>query len=215
MSLSNNITAILNFFSLLCSIPIIGAGIWLATKPDNQCLHLARWPLIILGLLILLVSLAGFVGAFWNHQCLLAIYLFAMAALIVILIIFLVFAFVVTRSNGVVEVPGRAYKEYYISGFSGWLRHYVGDGGNWERIQVCLSESSVCEKLSRGQAYFTADQFFQTQLTPLQAIITVLKYLFPCKFVNRLWIPIPVHQFRNFNLLSRYCIASCSSQWHL
>ncbi|KAJ4769830.1 Tetraspanin family protein [Rhynchospora pubera] len=169
MSLSNNITAILNFISLLCSVPIIGAGIWLASKPDNQCLHLARWPLVILGFLILLVSLAGFVGAFWNRQCLLAIYLFAMATLIVILIIFLVFAFVVTRSDGSVEVPGRAYKEYYLSGFSGWLRHYVGDGSNWGRIRVCLSESGVCEKLSRGQPYITADQYFQTHLSPLQA----------------------------------------------
>jgi Tetraspanin family len=105
MSLSNNITAILNLVSLLCSIPIIGAGIWLATKPDNQCLNLARWPLIILGLLIVLVSLAGFVGAYWNHQCLLVIYLFAMSALIVLLIIFLVFAFVVTRSDFVELFP--------------------------------------------------------------------------------------------------------------
>ena len=65
---SNNITAVLNFIAFLCSIPIIAAGIWLASKPDNECIRELRWPVVILGVLILLVSLAGFVGAYWNKQ---------------------------------------------------------------------------------------------------------------------------------------------------
>ncbi|KAJ3691994.1 hypothetical protein LUZ60_012344 [Juncus effusus] len=169
MSLSNNITAVLNFVSFLCSFPIITAGIWLATKADNQCLHLARWPLIFLGGLILLVSLAGFVGAFYNRPCLLALYLFAMAAVIVVLIAFLVFAFVVTRPQGVIEIPGRAYKEYYVSGFSTWLRNYVTNGNNWVQIRDCLSQSDTCQKLAKDESYFTAEQFFQTRLSPLQS----------------------------------------------
>ncbi|KAG0493895.1 hypothetical protein HPP92_004889 [Vanilla planifolia] len=169
MGVSNNIIAVLNFVAFLCSIPIISSGIWLASKPDNECVHLVRWPVIILGVLILLVSLAGFVGAYWNHQCLLAAYLFFMATLIVLLLALLVFAFVVTRPDGSYAVPGRVYKEYRLSGFSNWLRHYVADNKNWNRIRACLSQSDICGKLARDDAYFTVDQFLQSDLSPLQA----------------------------------------------
>ncbi|KAL0925258.1 hypothetical protein M5K25_003577 [Dendrobium thyrsiflorum] len=169
MGLSNNIIAILNFIALLCSIPIIASGIWLASKPDSECIRLVRWPVIILGVLILLVSLAGFVGAYWNHQCLLAAYLFSMATLIVLLLALLVFSFVVTHNDGEYDVPGRGYKEYRLAGFSDWLRHYVGDDGHWVRIRACLSQSDVCGKLARDDAYFTADQFFRTDLSPIQS----------------------------------------------
>ncbi|XP_008793244.1 tetraspanin-2 [Phoenix dactylifera] len=169
MGVSNKITAVLNFVGLLCSVPIIGAGIWLASKQDNECVELARWPVIILGVLILLVSLAGFVGAYWNRQGLLAAYLFCMAVLIVLLLIFLVFAFVVTRPDGSYPIPGRAYSEYRLYGFSSWLRHYVTDSDRWDHIRSCLTASDVCQKLGRDQPYLTADQYFQTHLSPLQS----------------------------------------------
>lgn len=174
MAVSNNITAFINFVALLCSIPIIGAGIWLASKPDAECLRLARWPLIILGTLILLVSLAGFVGAYWGRECLLAAYLFAMAALIALLLALIVFAFAVTRPDGSVPVPGRGYDEYRLGGFSAWLRGYVVDPGRWARIRACLGESGVCQRLSRDAPYLTADQFAQSHLSPLQASTTKL-----------------------------------------
>ena len=116
MGVSNSITAVLNFIAFLCSIPIIAAGTWLASKPDNECIHAFRWPVVtlgiltllvslagapvvILGILILLVSLADFVGAYWNKQGLLAFYLFCMAILIALLLILLVFAFVAFVSS--------------------------------------------------------------------------------------------------------------------
>lgn len=189
MGVSNNITAVLNFAGLLCSVPIIGAGIWLASKQDNECVRLARWPVIILGILILLVSLAGFVGAYWNRQGLLAAYLFCMAILIVLLLIFLVFAFVVTRPDGSYPVPGRAYSEYRLSGFSSWLRHYITESDHWNQIRTCLSASDVCQKLGRDQPYLTADQYFQTHLSPLQAssncdLETLSPFPFPFPFPN-------------------------------
>ncbi|CAL9059260.1 unnamed protein product [Musa banksii] len=172
MGVSNNITALLNFVGLLCSVPVIGAGIWLASKQDNECVRLARWPVIILGVLLMLVSIAGFVGAYWNKQGLLAAYLFCMAALIVLLLALLIFAFAVTRPDGSYPVPGRAYREYRLGGFSVWLRHYVAD--HWPQIRTCLSSSDVCQKLGRNQPYLTAYQFFRTDLTPLQASINFL-----------------------------------------
>ncbi|KAF9614007.1 hypothetical protein IFM89_014807 [Coptis chinensis] len=167
MALSNNITSCLNFIAILCSIPIIVAGIWLASKPDNECIHLFRWPVVILGILILLVALAGFVGAFWNRQGLLAFHLFCMAVLIVLLLILLILSFVVTRPDGSYVVPGRGYKEYRLDGFSSWLRTHVTNSGNWGKIRTCLAESDVCSKL--GQNYASADQFFSGHMSPLQS----------------------------------------------
>ncbi|KAF6142873.1 hypothetical protein GIB67_021820 [Kingdonia uniflora] len=165
---SNNIISILNLIALLSSLPIIGCGIWLASKPDNSCVHLFRWPVLLLGILILLVSLTGFVGAFWNKQGLLAFHLFCMALLIVLLLILLVFAFVVTQRDGSYVVPGRGYKEYRIKGFSSWIRDHVTDKGNWGQIRSCLAENDACRKLSRDN-YVTADQFFLAHISPLQS----------------------------------------------
>ncbi|KAJ8766935.1 hypothetical protein K2173_011753 [Erythroxylum novogranatense] len=167
MAVSNNITAVLNFVAFLCSIPIIVSGIWLASKPDNECIHIFRWPVVILGILILLVSLTGFLGAYWYKETLLAFYLCCMAILIGLLLILLVFAFVVTRSDGGYDVLGRGYREYRLEGFSSWMKDHIVDPKNWEKIRACLAESEICAKLN--QNYFTADQFFSSHLSPLQS----------------------------------------------
>ncbi|KAG6518676.1 hypothetical protein ZIOFF_022156 [Zingiber officinale] len=159
-------TALLNFVALLCSIPVIGAGIWLSSKQDNECVHLARWPVVILGVLLLLASLAGFVGAYWNRPALLAAYFSCMAALIVILFSLVAFAYAVTAPDGSYAVPGRAYREYRLAGYSDWLRHYAL--ARWPEIRLCLSASELCREIGRDRPYLTAYQFFHTELSPLQ-----------------------------------------------
>ncbi|KAI3690280.1 hypothetical protein L2E82_48260 [Cichorium intybus] len=62
MAVSNNIIATLNFLALLCTIPIISVGIWLASKPDNECIRWLHWPVIIIGVLFLFLALTGFVA---------------------------------------------------------------------------------------------------------------------------------------------------------
>lgn len=119
MGVSNNITAVLNFISLLCSIPIISSGVWLASKADTACVHWLRWPVVLAGVSVLLLSLAGFVGAYWNKSSLLS-----MAALIVTLIL-LVHAFVVSRPDGAASVPGHNLREYHLASFSPWLSNHI------------------------------------------------------------------------------------------
>ncbi|GMI94875.1 tetraspanin2 [Hibiscus trionum] len=167
MGVSNNITAVLNMVALLCSIPIIAAGIWLAQKPDNGCVHLFRWPVVILGFLVLVFSLIGFVGAYRYKETLLAFYLCCMAILIALLLVLLVFAFVVTRPDGSYYVAGRGYKEYRLDGYSSWLLNHVVDSKSWRKIRACLGDTDVCPKLT--QRFITADQFFAAHLSPLQS----------------------------------------------
>ncbi|KAI5320224.1 hypothetical protein L3X38_039932 [Prunus dulcis] len=187
MGVSNKITATLNFIALLCAIPIMAAGIWLASKPDNECIHSFRWPVFVLGALMLLVSLAGFIGACFNKQGLLALYLFCMAALIILILVLLIFAFTVTRPDGSYSVPGRAYREYRLDGFSKWLRDYVTDSGTWQKIRTCLADSDTCPKLN--QQYISADQFFMAHISPLQSGCCKPPTLCGYNYVNpTLWI---------------------------
>ena len=83
MAKNNTIIGTINFITLLLSIPIIGAGIRLANEPDNYCVKILQWPLIILGISISVVALLGFVGGCWRITLLLIFYLVAMFILIV------------------------------------------------------------------------------------------------------------------------------------
>ncbi|RWR77620.1 LOW QUALITY PROTEIN: tetraspanin-2 [Cinnamomum micranthum f. kanehirae] len=165
MAVSNTITAVLNFVALMCSIPIIVCGSPPSKTTSASASSGGQWS-----------SSAsssssspspGSSGAFWNRQGLLALYLFAMAALIVLLLSLLIFAFVVTRPDGSYPVYGRGYKEYRFDGFSNWLKTYVGSPENWAKIRTCLSESDFCTKLASN--YLTPDQFFQDDISPLQS----------------------------------------------
>ncbi|GLJ07865.1 hypothetical protein SUGI_0075880 [Cryptomeria japonica] len=60
---TNSIVGLLNFVTFLLSIPILGGGIWLATRNSGDCLRFLQWPIISIGSAIMLLSLAGFVGA--------------------------------------------------------------------------------------------------------------------------------------------------------
>ncbi|KAH6790726.1 Tetraspanin family protein [Perilla frutescens var. frutescens] len=167
MALSNNVIGAINFVAMLLSIPVIGAGIWLATEPDNSCVKILQWPVIIVGVLILVVALAGFVGGFWRIPWLLIFYLVAMLVLIILLACLVVFIYMVSSRGGGHPVPSRTYLEYNLDGFSGWLRRRVRSTYKWDRIRSCLSSSNMCAELN--QSYRAAQDFFNARITPLQS----------------------------------------------
>ncbi|XP_023552937.1 protein TORNADO 2 [Cucurbita pepo subsp. pepo] len=167
MALSNNVIAAINFIALLLSIPIIGAGIWLATQADNACVQVLQWPVIVLGIVILLVALTGFIGAFWRISWLLMFYLIAMLVLIILLGSLVLFVFSVTmRGSGHTE-PSRAYLEYHLDDFSLWLQRRVRSSHKWERIRTCLSSTTTCAELN--QNYRLPQDFFNAHISPLQS----------------------------------------------
>lgn len=195
MALSNNVIGAINFVAMLLSIPIIGAGIWLATEPDNSCVKILQWPVIILGILIFLVALAGFVGGFWRIPWLLIFYLVAMLVVIILLASLVVFIYMVTiRGQGHVA-PSRAYLEYHLDDFSGWLRRRVRSSFKWDRIRTCLSSTTMCAELN--QTYRMALDFFDAHITPLQVyiLIYILSFFIFCFIQLKL-----THETRNFDM---------------
>ncbi|KAI4368790.1 hypothetical protein MLD38_017304 [Melastoma candidum] len=66
---TNHLIGLLNFLTFLLSIPILGAGIWLATRASStDCLRFLQWPIIIIGVSIMVISLAGLAGACYRFR---------------------------------------------------------------------------------------------------------------------------------------------------
>ncbi|RWW32306.1 hypothetical protein GW17_00003023 [Ensete ventricosum] len=171
---SNNLIGVLNIITFILSIPILSAGIWLARRATTDCEKFLQWPVIALGVFLLLVSLAGVVGACCRNSCLLWLYLLVMFILILLLFCFTVFALVVTNKGAGEAVSGRGFKEYRLGDYSNWLQKRVDSDKNWRRIKSCLQDGKVCRSLQEKNQ--TWDQFVNDNLSPIQNDQSVLCY---------------------------------------
>ncbi|OAY71563.1 tetraspanin-8 [Ananas comosus] len=168
--LSNNLIGVLNLLTFLLSVPVLGGGVWLATRgggSGTECERFLTVPLIVLGAFLMLVSLAGLVGACCRASLLLWLYLVAMFLLILLLFAFTLFAFLVTNKGAGEAVSNRGFKEYRLGDYSHWLQKRVDNSKNWAKIRSCLQDSKICERLQQGNETF--DQFIRDNLSPIQS----------------------------------------------
>ena len=176
MRSSNHLIGMVNFLTFLLSIPILGGGIWLSSRANStDCLRFLQWPLIVIGISIMVVSLAGFAGACYRNKFLMWLYLVAMLLIIAALIGFIIFAYAVTDKESGRTVLNRGYLDYYLQDYSGWLKDRVSDDGYWGKISSCIRDSGACRKIGRNfnGAPESADMFFQRSLSPVE--VTFLK----------------------------------------
>eukprot|EP00252_Welwitschia_mirabilis_P017815 TRINITY_DN3961_c0_g1_i1.p1 TRINITY_DN3961_c0_g1~~TRINITY_DN3961_c0_g1_i1.p1 ORF type:complete len:271 (+),score=-24.50 TRINITY_DN3961_c0_g1_i1:291-1103(+) len=166
---SNNLVGILNFVTFLLSIPIIGAGIWLARKAESDCEKFLEKPVIAIGVFLMVVSLLGLIGACCGVSCLLWIYLVVMFLLIVLLFCFTVFAFVVTNKGAGEVLSNKGYKDYKLGDYSNWLQKRVQNSANWRKIRSCIQDAKVCSNLEKRDANYTAAQFYSEDLSPIES----------------------------------------------
>ncbi|KAL5231930.1 hypothetical protein ABZP36_030706 [Zizania latifolia] len=169
---------IVNFVTFLISIPILGGGIWLASRANStDCIRFLQWPIIAIGLAVMVVSLMGFAGACYRQTWLLRVYLFAMFFIVVALLFFIVFAFAVTdRGDGQI-VMNRRFLEYQLSDYNGWLKDRVADPQYWATISACLRDGRACagmRRLARNPntgmlVSETPDMFYARDLSPIQS----------------------------------------------
>lgn len=165
--LSNNLIGILNAITFLLSVPVLAAGIWLGVRGDGtECERYLTGPIIAIGVLLMVISIAGLVGACCRVTWLLWVYLVAMFVVIVVLLGFIVFAFVVTNKGAGEAVSGRGFKEYRLGDYSNWLQKRVENDGNWNRIRSCLQSSKVCKSLQEKRESW--DEFIRTDLSPIE-----------------------------------------------
>ncbi|OAY37954.1 tetraspanin-3 [Manihot esculenta] len=172
MRSSNHLIGLLNFLTFLLSIPILGGGIWLSSRANNtDCLKFLQWPLIVIGVSIMVISLAGFAGACYRNTFLMWLYLFVMFFIIAALIGFIIFAYAVTDKGSGRPVMNRAYLDYYLQDYSGWLEERVASDSYWSKISSCIRDSKICAKMgvSINGVPETADMFYQRKLSPIQS----------------------------------------------
>jgi hypothetical protein len=167
MGCSNLLTGFLNLATFILSIPIIAFGVWLSKTHDTVCVRFLQYPIIVIGVFILLMSLAGMIGAWCDKRFLMLLYLFVMFLLIVLLFCFTIFAFVVTNSGAGNAVSGKGYKEYKLGDYSTWLQKRVDDPTYWSKIKSCIADSKVCSDLSKK--YASQALFDKASLTPLES----------------------------------------------
>lgn len=160
---SNSLIGYLNLLTLLASIPLIGSGLWLS-RSSATCESSLQTPLLVIGFVVLIVSLAGFVGACFNVAWALWLYLLVMLFLIAALLGLTVFGFAVTGGGGGVEVPGRVYHEYRLDDYSGWLRRRITEPQYWKTGMACVVGSKTCAKI----ALWTPLDYLQRDLSPIQ-----------------------------------------------
>ncbi|KAL4288581.1 hypothetical protein HN51_056159 [Arachis hypogaea] len=161
---SNTVIGFLNLLTLLASIPIIGAGLWMA-RSSTRCAYFLQTPLLVIGFIVLVISLAGFIGACFHVACALWIYLVVMLILIAALIGLTMFGFGVTSKGGGVEVPGRVYKEYHIEDYSPWLRQRIKNPKYWNTIKNCIFGSNTCSNVIN----WTPLDYMQRDMSPIQS----------------------------------------------
>ncbi|XP_040379893.1 tetraspanin-6 isoform X2 [Oryza brachyantha] len=161
---SNVMIGYLNLATLLASIPVIGAGLWMAKGSTATCSSMLQTPLLVIGFVVLLVSLAGFVGACFHVAWALWLYLLAMMLLIAFLLGLTAFGFAVTAGGGGTQVPGRPYREYHTSDYSSWLQKHIQDAKYWRPALACVVGSKACPKI----ASWTPMDYLQHDLTPIQ-----------------------------------------------
>ncbi|GAA0158195.1 scaffold/adaptor protein [Lithospermum erythrorhizon] len=172
MRTSNHLIGLLNFLTFLLSIPILGGGIWLSTRANStDCMKFLQWPLIVIGVSIMVVSLAGFAGSCYRNTFLMYLYLWAMFVIIATLIGFIIFAYAVTDKGSGRPVLNRGYLEYYLQDYSGWLEERVASESNWRKISSCIRDSHACNKMKRNinGVPESAESFYLRKLSPIQS----------------------------------------------
>ncbi|KAL0369708.1 UNVERIFIED_CONTAM: Tetraspanin-3 [Sesamum angustifolium] len=173
MRTSNHLIGFLNFLTFLLSIPILGGGIWLSSRANNtDCMKFLQWPVIIIGVAIMVVSLAGFAGACYRNNFLMYLYLWAMFFIVAALIGFVIFAYAVTDKGSGQPVLNRVYLDYSLRDYSGtWLADRVASESYWSKISSCIRDSHVCRKMGRNFAGVpeSAEMFYLRKLSPIES----------------------------------------------
>lgn len=157
--LSNSLIGLLNLLTLLGSIPIIGGALWMA-RNSTTCEAFLQRPLLVVGFLVLLISLAGFVGACFDVAWALWLYLFVMLLLIATLLGLTIFGIVVASGGG---------GEHRVGDYSAWLRNRVNNPQYWITIRSCILGSNTCNQASNSLSPLN---YLQRDITPIQVLFS-------------------------------------------
>ncbi|BFG14718.1 hypothetical protein CerSpe_009910 [Prunus speciosa] len=179
MNLPNNVLGLLNILTFLISIPIVVVGVQMnRVSGAGECFELFRKPVLILGVLIMMMSIVGIIGACCRVSWVLWIYLFGMLLLIISLFVIYGIALIVTwKSGGGTRLPGTELKEYKLSSYSDWLQNRV-QGKSWDTVKNCLIVGNGCSEMPKNDT--ALKEFNMKELNPVMS--GCCKPLAECEF---------------------------------
>lgn len=174
---------VLNSLTLLLSLPVIGAALWLSLRAAAllECGRFLHLPLLAVGAALFVTSLLGLVGSFFRVSGFLWAYLAVLTLVIVAVLAFAVVALVVTNRGVGRALLGKDYEEYHLGHYSHWFQRRVHEWKNWKVIASCLRDGKVCR---RGGSFagIMAGLFFRQNLRPIQ--VRLLRSFFQKKEQN-------------------------------
>ncbi|KAL7153033.1 hypothetical protein ABFS83_04G137900 [Erythranthe nasuta] len=172
--ISNGVITLLNLLTLILSIGAIGFALLFYVKIGSPCEASLRMPLLVVGGALMGVSMAGLLGACCRVSFFMWIYLITLFLLIFGLVIFTVFAIVVTNKGiGNVLSPetGMAINNHKLGDYSWWMQNYVINGEKWDRIKSCLVDMRLCAATNTvdqvvGKEF---EDFYKPKISPIQS----------------------------------------------
>ncbi|GMI83987.1 tetraspanin7 [Hibiscus trionum] len=167
--LSNNLLGILNLVTFLFSIPILGGGVWLSRKGINECEKFFDKPIIVVGVILMIVSVAGLIAACYRVTALIWFYLVIIFLVVLLGIYNTVFALLVLNKGAGEVLSGKGYKEYRLQDYSKWMQKRVNNESTWFTIKSCLADSKVCTNFHTHHLNDTVQEFYKAHLSALQS----------------------------------------------
>lgn len=198
--ISNGLITIINILTLLVSFVVIGIGAYFSLQTNSVCQKFLHWPVLILGIFLLVISILGIIGSCCRVSFFLWIYLFAMFMLSLAMVVLTVFVFIVTNKGVGDVISGHGYKEYRLGDYSSWLQKQVGNYNTWSKIESCLKSVEVCHGFTEKEL-ISANEFYKKNLSPIQVDFS-LSFLFfifflqhkikhPCNIFFSYWYDFP------------------------
>jgi hypothetical protein len=175
----NILIIILNFVTLIVSISLLAFGLWIwnTKQAQTQCEIMFEKQIILLGILLFVGSLLGFIGACRQSFKILGFYL-----LILFLAYFLIFS--INIFNTVVGFKGSET----------WLKEKVNNNNNWNTIQSCLQPQQFCADFHSQFSYDLFRKFYTEHFSPIQVrtfsinfyieIMALFILHYVCSYVN-------------------------------
>ncbi|KAK6153508.1 hypothetical protein DH2020_013147 [Rehmannia glutinosa] len=162
---SNGILTIINLLTLVVSFCAIGLALWYYLKIGSPCERDLRMPLLVIGGALLLVSMAGLMGACCRVSFFMWLYLIALFVMIVGLIAFTAFAIVVTNKGIGKALSENGVGNGKLGDYSWWLQNYVINSDNWDRIKRCMIHVRLCDSIVGGLDI----EFYKLNMPPIQS----------------------------------------------
>ncbi|TMX04712.1 hypothetical protein EJD97_005591 [Solanum chilense] len=168
---SNCFITLLNFITLVAAAMLILMSMSFGNNTNQTtCQKVVQQPMMILGVVLLIISLMGIVGAACHVSFLLWIYLFMLFCIITGMIIYSLFNLFFTLSH--LENKGHEKSDHQKSDwedkfqeYSQWMKNAVPDEKQWDKIRSCMIDAKMCKYIPADRT----EDYYKTKLLKIQS----------------------------------------------